>query len=253
MRRTHRSRRPVAVALTAATAALALTALSAPADAAVTASVKPTSGPVGTTIKVSGTCPDLTAGYDTDATIKLYYPDAFESIGGFSEFHSVDVSATAKGAFSGSIKVGPAHEYTKAGKGPAQPGETLLRKPKAGDTIKVQVVCYQPGISAYPISFVAGDRAFSVTRATLSIQEKPSVLGTTKVGRTVTAANGSWTPKPTSFSYQWQRNGTAIPRATNRSYQLTSKDKGKRISVVVTAKRAGFAPTRGTSAARLVR
>ena len=33
----------------------------------------------------------------------------------------------------------------------------------------------------------------------------PSITGTTKVGETLTAQNGTWTNSPTSFQCQWQR------------------------------------------------
>lgn len=37
---------------------------------------------------------------------------------------------------------------------------------------------------------------------------------------------GRWTPKPTSYAYQWHRSGTAITSATAKTYKLTSLDKG---------------------------
>src|SRR4051812_37602878 len=73
----------------------------------------------------------------------------------------------------------------------------------------------------------------------------PTVIGPTSVGKTLTAAPGTWsgTPAPT-FTYRWQRctvstgacsdiSGTAAGKAT---YALVSTDKGKRMRVKVTAK-----------------
>ncbi|MFJ7159069.1 hypothetical protein ACIQUQ_29555 [Streptomyces sp. NPDC101118] len=67
----------------------------------------------------------------------------------------------------------------------------------------------------------------------------PSVGGTAKVGRTLTAARGTWTPVPTSYRYQWYADGTAIDGATGTTLVLRSAQRGKRITVRVTALRTG--------------
>ncbi|MFJ6935026.1 IPT/TIG domain-containing protein [Streptomyces sp. NPDC101132] len=67
----------------------------------------------------------------------------------------------------------------------------------------------------------------------------PSVGGTAKVGRTLTAARGTWTPAPTSYRYQWYADGTAIDGATGTTLVLRSAQRGKRITVKVTALRTG--------------
>lgn len=68
----------------------------------------------------------------------------------------------------------------------------------------------------------------------------PSIAGTAKVKRTLTARVGSWAVRPTGYSYKWLRNGAVISKATRPTYKLAKKDRGKRISVIVTASRAGF-------------
>ena len=75
---------------------------------------------------------------------------------------------------------------------------------------------------------------------------KPTISGTAKVGKTLKAKTGSWSPKP-AFSYRWYRSGTAIPGATKASYKLTKADKGKRITVKVTGKRSGWETLARTS------
>lgn len=68
----------------------------------------------------------------------------------------------------------------------------------------------------------------------------PRIKGTAKVGKKLKIrSKGSWAPAPASYSYQWLRNGKAIKKATKTSYQLTKKDKGKRITVRVTASKPG--------------
>lgn len=71
---------------------------------------------------------------------------------------------------------------------------------------------------------------------------RPTMTGTRKVGRKLTASTGRWSPAAT-FSYQWQRDGRPIARATGRSYALRAADRRHRIRVVVTATRSGYADT----------
>jgi beta-glucosidase-like glycosyl hydrolase len=69
---------------------------------------------------------------------------------------------------------------------------------------------------------------------------KPKIVGTRKVGRTLKAKVGAWSPAPT-FSYQWYRGGKAIAKATSSTYKVKAADRGKRITVTVKAARAGYA------------
>jgi len=80
-----------------------------------------------------------------------------------------------------------------------------------------------------------------------------SITGTAKVGSTLTGHRGKWSPTPSSYSFQWYRNGVAIQGATNVTYKLTSADRGKKVTLKVTAKKAGYLPTSHTSGARLVK
>ena len=59
------------------------------------------------------------------------------------------------------------------------------------------------------------------------------------VGTVVSVTQGQWTGNPTSYAYQWTRNGTNIASATSSSYTLVSADTGgKQIACVVTATNA---------------
>jgi hypothetical protein len=67
----------------------------------------------------------------------------------------------------------------------------------------------------------------------------PTVTGAPTVGSTLTASPGSWSPAPTSITYQWERCTTAIcapvPGATTATYALTAIDTDAEIEVVVSA------------------
>ncbi|WEK14733.1 MAG: peptidoglycan DD-metalloendopeptidase family protein [Candidatus Microbacterium phytovorans] len=78
---------------------------------------------------------------------------------------------------------------------------------------------------------------------------KPTVSGSPTVGRTLTAAPGSWAPTPSSVRYQWLRAGVAITGATSVTYVATSDDIDQDVAVRVTATRSGYTTTRATSSA----
>ena len=66
----------------------------------------------------------------------------------------------------------------------------------------------------------------------------PVVSGTTTVGSTLSCTTGTWTNSPTSFAYQWLRNGVAISGATASTYVVVAGDLGTSISCLVTATNA---------------
>ncbi|MFJ2234357.1 Tat pathway signal protein [Streptomyces sp. NPDC087859] len=67
----------------------------------------------------------------------------------------------------------------------------------------------------------------------------PVISGTAKVGKTLKASKGTWSPAPTSYAYQWYANGKVISGATKSSLVLKSAQKGKKITVKVIAHRTG--------------
>ncbi len=68
------------------------------------------------------------------------------------------------------------------------------------------------------------------------------VSGVNRVGSTLTARRGRWSPVATRLVYQWVRNGVPIRGARSRRYRLTEKDAGVRISLWVKATRRGYRP-----------
>jgi hypothetical protein len=84
-------------------------------------------------------------------------------------------------------------------------------------------------------------------KAVLKNTKKPALSGPHKVGKAEKVSHGSWSPKATSYSYQWLLNGSKIKGATKSSYKLIAKDKGKKISCKVTAKKSGAISGTATS------
>jgi peptidoglycan hydrolase-like protein with peptidoglycan-binding domain len=87
----------------------------------------------------------------------------------------------------------------------------------------------------------------AVAKGTLAAAKNPSISGTRKVGSTLTAVPGTWTPSGVAFTYQWYRGSTAIPGATSVGYKLTKSDKGKKVSVKVQGTKDGYTALEKTS------
>ena len=75
----------------------------------------------------------------------------------------------------------------------------------------------------------------------------PTVSGVARVGSTLTAQAGTWGPPPVVLSYAWLRDGIAIDGAVGASYVPGADDVGRRLSVAVTASKAGFTSVTRTS------
>ena len=104
----------------------------------------------------------------------------------------------------------------------------------AGHTLAVTVTASRAGYAS-----IASTSASTSVLPLYSVKA-PRIKGTAKVGKKLKiGSKGSWAPAPASYSYQWLRNGKVIKKATKTSYKLTKKDKGKRISVRVTANKPG--------------
>jgi len=88
----------------------------------------------------------------------------------------------------------------------------------------------------------------SVVVGTLSATPVPVVTGTVRVGRTLTAATGTW-DTGTALKTQWLRDGKPITGATGTAYKLIAADNGHTLTVTVTGSKAGYATVIRTSRA----
>jgi sugar lactone lactonase YvrE len=77
----------------------------------------------------------------------------------------------------------------------------------------------------------------------------PTVTGTTMVGDTLTASQGTFTNSPVTYTYQWEdcdsagANCTVISGASSSTYAPVASDAGHTIRVVVTAANGGGSTT----------
>ncbi len=136
--------------------------------------------------------------------------------------------------------------------GVAIPGATKyayrLVAADAGKKVTVTVIGSRAG---YPS--VAKTSAAKSVLGVLTKTPVPTISGKAKVGRTLTVKPGVWAPSGVKLSYQWKRNGVAIPKATKPSYKLVKADRGKKITVTVTGVKSGYAPVSKTSVSKKVR
>lgn len=117
-----------------------------------------------------------------------------------------------------------------------------------GKTVAVSVTATYAG-QATTATSVPVTVAFGVFTKSSS----PSVAGTFKVGRKLSASAGLWLPTSTRTTFQWLRNGKKISGATGSHHRLTRKDKHKKISVKVTVRASGYTTYSATSASHKVR
>ncbi|MFT4280176.1 glycosyl hydrolase 53 family protein [Microbacterium sp.] len=86
-----------------------------------------------------------------------------------------------------------------------------------------------------------------IVEPVLEVVAAPTISGTARVGQTLTASAGEFTPAVDHVDYQWLRDGAAISGATASSYVVVAADRGAELSVRVTASRAGWTSASATS------
>ncbi|MBM7517930.1 carboxypeptidase regulatory-like domain-containing protein [Nocardioides nitrophenolicus] len=129
---------------------------------------------------------------------------------------------------------------------PIGTGQDLVVPPgAAGKTLSVEVTATA---SAYHDGVATSAPSAPVALGDLANTDAPTVTGTAKVGRTVTAGDGTWSAGPATYSYQWFQDGTAIEGATAKDLVVPGGARGKKLTVEVTATVPGYAPSSVESA-----
>lgn len=75
---------------------------------------------------------------------------------------------------------------------------------------------------------------------TFSALTPARVRGKARVGRTLRAVPGTWSPAPTRTTYRWLANGTKVRKATRASLKVTPALRGKRVQVRITLLASGI-------------
>ena len=118
-----------------------------------------------------------------------------------------------------------------------------------GNTLTVSIVATNSGGSSTPAISAATSAVLPASPVIPANTVVPTISGTPQVGQTLTATNGTWTNSPTSFTYQWNRAGTAIAGATASTYVPVSADVGTILTISVTATNGSGSSAPATSAA----
>ncbi|TQK70057.1 carboxypeptidase regulatory-like domain-containing protein [Nocardioides sp. SLBN-35] len=128
------------------------------------------------------------------------------------------------------------------------PGATAATYPLVPADANARItVAVTATLAGYAPAESASAATAPVTYDVVANVTRPTVTGTARVGETLSATDGTWTPTGTTPAFQWLRDGTPIPGATARTRVLRAADLGARISVEVTASRDQYDPARATS------
>jgi hypothetical protein len=117
----------------------------------------------------------------------------------------------------------------------ANRSELTMRSDWRGHDITVSVTVGKAGYVVKSVTS-AGARVGGAYTAS----PRPVISGTVRVGSTLTAIRGTWSPTPSSFSFQWYADGRPISGATTSKYTLTGTDYKKEITVSARSYRAGY-------------
>ena len=168
---------------------------------------------------------------------------------------TVAVGSTVKAGTGTWTPSATSYKYQWAANGTAIKGATgaSLKIPAGllGKKLTVTVTAIRTG---HPNGKATSKATIAVAKGKApTATKKPKISGTPKVGRKVTALVGTWSPKADSYKYEWRLNGKLIKGATGKTLKLTSKMRGKKLTVTVIARKAGHANGKATSAKVTVR
>lgn len=114
----------------------------------------------------------------------------------------------------------------------------VVTKSDIGARITVRVTArrtgYEPGRANSAPSALVGNAG------SVEVVVAPKVSGTAQPGKFLYVTRGEWNPYPSSVTFQWLRNGVAIPGATTSGYQVRTTDVEFELSVRATANKSGY-------------
>ncbi len=200
------------------------------------------------TVQVTMTRPGYTTATSASAATAPVLPGTFQSSSDptISGTPRVGLPLTAD---PGGWSPKPTLAYQWFADGTAIPGATTAGfTPTAAELAKpltVQVTARRPG---YLTALTESAATVPVAPGTITSVTRPVITGSPLVGGAMTASPGTWSVPPSSVSFQWYADGTAISGATAAAYSPTSADLDHRLRVRVTVSADGYQPASTHSA-----
>jgi len=153
------------------------------------------------------------------------------------------VVATTLTAAATADVVGATLAYQWLSDGAAIPGATArtftVTPAQLGHRLSVRVTATKDGFT--------GATATSAPTAQAASRGTVKVSGKAATGGTLTALTAGWTPGA-RLAYQWKAGGKTVSKATKKTLKVTKTLRGKKITVTVTATKAGHPTLTATSA-----
>lgn len=110
-----------------------------------------------------------------------------------------------------------------------------LTDAEVGKTLTVSVTAANSLGSATAVSAGVGPIQVKPETGPPQLVTAPTLSGTPTEGSTLMSTTGTWTKNPTTYGFQWYRNGSIISGATANIIGLIAADVGANISCAVTA------------------
>ncbi|AXT84015.1 hypothetical protein C6I20_01605 [Aeromicrobium sp. A1-2] len=114
----------------------------------------------------------------------------------------------------------------------------------AGKALSLQVTASRPGYS--PGTATSASEEVEPGELTPGV---PTVDGTGRVDEPLIARPGTWTPTPSTYSYQWSVAGSPVSGAASPTFTPRPEDNGRAVTVAMTSALAGYRSTAATSPA----
>ena len=156
---------------------------------------------------------------------------------------------TVKGAAFTPAPNGVTYEwrvYNIDGSSTTTVGSTLPKTGTSQKYVTVTALPHLPGFNDLPVTVVAQKGSLSAPTGSTAIS------GTYRVGQTITAPALDWTTNLSSLDYQWQyASGSTWKKVSGapngNSYAVASSMLGKKLRVVISAAKEGYATQKTTS------
>jgi hypothetical protein len=79
----------------------------------------------------------------------------------------------------------------------------------------------------------------------------PRLIGTPKVGRTLTCKPGDWGDDNAEIAFRWKVDGTRIPGFSDDTFRVRRRDQGRRLTCQVIQRNAAFVARATSNALRI--